>query len=108
MKYINIEKEKIPYEFDIVLQGETFRFKVNYNSLKDFFTIDLYKNEEVIVLGEKLVYGKPLFLSCLHKDIPNINIIPYDLSQQTDRITFDNFNEQVFLYLVEDDEDGTL
>jgi hypothetical protein len=108
MEYIKIDKDLIPYEFDIALKDETFKFMVKYNSLNDFFTIDLYKNDEVIILGEKLVYGKPLFLSCLHKSIPKVYILPYDISSNTDRITYENLGEQVFLYLVEDDEDGTL
>lgn len=102
LNYIDIDKDLIPYSFDITLEGETYTFEVNYNDLKDFFTINLLKNDEVIVLGEKLVYGKPLFLTSSHKDIPKIDIIPFDLSQQTERITFENFNKQVFLYLVGD------
>lgn len=108
MKYIKIEKELIPYEFEVSLKGEMFKFEVNYNEDFDFFAIDLYKNDEIIILGEKLVYGRPLFLPCLHKDIPKAYILPYDISESVNRITFENLNEQVFLYLVEDDEDETL
>ncbi|MGJ0848194.1 phage baseplate plug family protein [Tissierella praeacuta] len=102
MKYIDINKDMIPYRFDITLADETYTFEVNYNALKDYFTIDLYKNDEVIVLGEKLVYGKPLFLSSQHKDIPKIDILPLDLANKTERITFENFNKEVFLFLVGD------
>lgn len=100
MEYIDINKSLIPYSFDITLVGETYTFEVNYNSKYDFFTIDLLKNNEVIVLGEKLIYGKPLFTSSQHKDIPKIDLLPYDLSDSTERITFDNMNESVFLYMV--------
>lgn len=100
--YIEIKKELIPYSFDITLLGETYTFEINYNSLNDFFVINLLKNDEIIVLGEKLVYAKPLFLSSRHKDIPKIDILPYDLSENTERITFENLNESVFLYLVGD------
>lgn len=100
--YINVDKSLIPYSFDITLKGETYTFEVNYNSLNDFFTLNLIKNGEIIVLGEKLLYGKPLFLTASYKDIPKIDIIPYDLAENTERITFENFNESVFLYLVGD------
>lgn len=106
MNFIEINKNLIPYEFDITLKGETFRLVVNYNYLNDFFTIDLYKNGEILVLGEKIVYARPLFLSCLHKNIPRPYIIPFDFSENTDRVTFENLNEEVFLYLVEDDSDA--
>lgn len=108
MKYININKNLIPYRFEILIENETFEFTVNYNELYDYFTIDLYRNNTPIVLGEKLVYKKPLFMSCFHKDIPKVLIVPYDISGKTDRITFENMNEQVFLYLLEDDENGAL
>ena len=51
MKYIDIEKEKIPYGFEIVLKNETFQLEVFYNTSGDFFTIDLYKNHRPIVYG---------------------------------------------------------
>lgn len=102
MNYIDINKDLIPYKFDITLVGETYTFDVKYNTLKDYFTVDLYKNDEVIVLGEKLVYGKPLFLNSQHKDIPKVGILPLDLTNKTERITFENLNKEVFLFLVGD------
>lgn len=106
MEYIEIDKDMIPYRFDTTLEGETYTFQVNYNATHDFFTMDLYKNDEVIVLGEKLVYGKPLFMSAQHKDIPKIIIIPYDVSENTDKITFENLNEDVLLFLVGDENEA--
>lgn len=108
MRYININKNLIPYRFEIVIENETFEFAVNYNDIYDYFAIDLFKNNTPIILGEKLVYKKPLFMSCFYKDIPKVLIVPYDLSEKTDRITFENMNEQVFLYMIEDDGNGTL
>lgn len=103
MKYIEIDKDLVPYKFDITLEGETYTFNINYNFLNDFFTIDLSKGDEIIVIGEKLIYGKPLFLSVLYKDIPKIDILPFDLSNRSKRITFENLNEEVFLFLVGDE-----
>lgn len=105
MEYIEIDKDLIPYRFDITLKEETYTFDVNYNYLKDYFTIDLFKNGEIIVLGEKLIYGKPLFLSAQYRDIPKVEIIPLDLSNQTERITFENLNNEVFLYIVGDNNE---
>lgn len=102
MKYINIEKHLIPYEFDITLEDETYTFRVHYNNEKDFFTLDLLKNERVIIVGEKIVYARPLFVTSQHKNIPRIGILPYDLTQRAERVTYENFNKQVFLFLVGD------
>lgn len=105
MEYIEIDKNMIPYSFEITLNDKTYTFYVKYNVLKDFFTIDLYRNDEVIVLGEKLVYGKPLFSTSQYKDVPDVKIIPFDLTGKSERITFENLNEEVFLYLVGDDDE---
>lgn len=104
LEYIDIDKDLIPYEFEIAIEGTTYKVKVNYNSIGDFFSLDLFKGKQTLILGEKIVYGKPLFLTTLYKDVPSISIIPYDLSKESKEITFENFNEQVFLFLVGDDD----
>ena len=98
-EFISIEKESIPYQFDITLDGRTFTFDVRYNAQSDFFTIDLYRNNELIVAGEKVVYGRVLFLNQQHLDVPTIPIIPYDLAMNEYDVTWDNLNETVFLWI---------
>ena len=46
-----------------------------------------------------------LFVSCLEK--PKIDILPYDVTGRIERITYENLNEEVFLFLV-GDEDETI
>ncbi|MBP2002566.1 hypothetical protein J2Z69_003652 [Paenibacillus shirakamiensis] len=99
MEYIEIEKELIPYRFDMSLGDEMFTFEVGYNPDYDFFTVDLEKNGELLTQGEKLVYGKPLFSEVTDGRFPSIPIIPYDESSRTDTVTWDTLSERVFLYL---------
>jgi len=98
-KFINIRKDLIPYNFDITLNGKTFTFVIKYNARHDFFTVDLLRNDELIVPGEKIVYGRVLFLNQQHLDVPTVPIIPYDRSLNEDRVTWDNLNETVFLWI---------
>jgi len=98
-KYLPIQKELIPYQFDITIVGRTFTFSIGYNAAYDFFTIDLYRDEELIVTGEKIVYGRVLFINQQHLDTPRVPIIPYDLSLSENRVTWDNLNNTVFLWL---------
>ena len=108
---MDINKDEIPEEFDMDLGNETFTLTFKYNTSFDFFTVDLKKATEVdsepeeLVMGEKLILNKPLFSDFTSFDFPAPTIIPMDLSGVEKRITFDNLNEKVFLYI---DDDGYL
>lgn len=102
--FIAVEKGLIPYEFEIVLAGKTFTFAINYNAEQDFFTVDLYRNNRPVVIGEKVVYGRPLFITQQYADIPEMQIIPYDPSGKESRVTWHNLNDTVFLWLVNEND----
>ena len=99
---IEIEKDLIPYNFDIMLGQEEFNIYIMYNSVTDSFTATLTKNGEVLVDNEPIVYGIPLFQDVQNERFPCLNIVPFDESGQTDEITWDNFGVLVFLTI--DDE----
>lgn len=101
MRYINIDKNRIPYEFELEIDKEIFQFEVLYNSYKDYFTINLYKNHKPVVMGEKIVLHQPLFDGLEHLDIPKIIVIPYDTTEGALRIGYDNLSEDVFLYVLD-------
>lgn len=105
MEYIEIDKTQIPYAFDIEIESDVFTFDVRYNERHDFFTIDLLKDDELIVAGEKIVYGVPLFeRSYDPKTHPVVTIMPMDLSNKETRVTYGNLNETVFLYILDGSE----
>ncbi|MEW9702821.1 hypothetical protein [Paenibacillus sp. SI8] len=99
MEYIDIEKSLIPYRFDINLAGETFTFEVHYNGDYDFFSTDLSKNGETLVHGERIVYGMPLFGDVADARFPSVRILPYDLSGNSNDVTWATLSESVFLYV---------
>jgi hypothetical protein len=106
-QFISIDKDLIPYRFDITLARRTFTFDISYNAMRDFFVIDLLCDDIPIVIGEKVVYGRPLFLNQQHLDVPTVPIIPYDLSLAANRVTWENLNNTVFLWLPKGEhEDG--
>lgn len=111
---IEIKKENIPYEFDILLGDETFRIGVNYNETAEFFTLNLAKLDETtgefveVCAGEPLVYGVPLWNDVYRSDkFPALVIVPYDESGESNAVTFDNLERLVFLVIdnSEDKED---
>lgn len=103
-EYIEIDKDEIPYSFEIELAGEVFEIEVNYNQTHDFFTVDLFKDGGVLVIGEKLIINRPLFENLVNIDLPKVQIIPKDRANSATRITYENMNETVFLYVGDSDE----
>lgn len=102
-EYINIEKALIPYRFEVELGAELFEFRVDYNGLYDYFTVDLYKDGATLVTGEKIVYGAPLFDEIYDNRFPGPTIIPIDESGKENRVGWGNLNETVFLVVVNDE-----
>lgn len=99
MEYIEIDKDAIPYKFELMLVDKTYTFYINHNYLYNFLTVDLYKDDEALVIGEKIVYGEPLFSRVVYKDIPKLKIVPLDPTGSSDTVTFENINEEVFLFI---------
>lgn len=99
--YIEINKALIPYSFDISLADEIFTIEVKYNRIGDFFTLALYKNDELICAGEKIVYGVPLWQNVFQQGkYPALDIIPKaENKEDVTAVTHANLNDTVFLFI---------
>jgi hypothetical protein len=98
--YIPINKNQVPYRFEIALGVELFTIEVRYNADFDFFTLDCFKGSEVLVYGEKIVYGVPLFVDVLDQRFPVLQIVPIDNAGAEERVGYDNIGQTVFLQVV--------
>lgn len=95
---LEIKKDLIPYECTILLAGEQFGLKVNHNATADLFTVDLYRDGELICAGEPIVYGIPLWHDVRNAEsFPALDIIPIDPSGEMNTVTFDNLGSTVLL-----------
>lgn len=95
---ISVEKSLIPYGFDILLGAEWFNLSFKYNEIAEIFTVTLSKDDTVLVDDEPIMYGMPLFGDMYQSGIfPMPVIVPWDESEQEKAVTWDNFNETVFL-----------
>lgn len=95
---IEIDKSMIPYAFDILLGAEWFTLEFLYNATADIFTVSLYKNDEVIVYNEPIMYGVTLFSDLYQSGVhPMLDIVPYDESGQESKVSWENFGELVLL-----------
>lgn len=104
MQYIEIEKDLIPYTFNITLNDEIFEFQIDYNNVADLFTVSLSINGVELCVGEPIIYGKPLFGDLRTRgDFPKVVITPKDASGETIAVTYDNLSSTVLL-VVEDEQ----
>lgn len=100
--HIEIKKELLPYQFNILLAGQWFELYVSYNKSAEMFTVGLYK-DGVLIATEPLVLGMPLFRDVYQpKRFPAVEMVPYDSSGLAEKVTYDNLGESVFLTI--DDE----
>ncbi len=103
---IAIDKNQIPYQFQIMLGGRRYGMEWQYNARSGCFTCTLSDAEgNVLVYGEPLVYGNPLFAALTRgTQLPPVDLVPLDESGGETAVTWDNLGETVFLTL--DDEGG--
>ena len=95
---IEVEKELMPYSFDIVLAGEEYNMEFMYNKTAELFTCTLSKEDEVLVYNEPIIYGVPLFKDVFESGkYPAIEIMPWDESGKETKVTYENLNDTVFL-----------
>ena len=104
MKKLSINKDLIPYSFEIELNDKIYTMVVKYNERFDFFTIDVYLDDEIVMYGEKITLGEPLFLPVMYNDMPII--APFDFAYNATRVTFENLDDTVELIFIPDDEVG--
>ena len=104
VSYIDVDTSKVPYNFSVKLDDRTFTFCIRYNEIGGFFTADLSitSTGEMLVYGDIIRYGRPMFNSVEDDRFPIPVIIPLCLSgDHISEITWDNFGKQVQLYLFE-------
>ncbi len=104
--YIEIKKELVPYQFNILLADEWFELYVDYNKTADMFTVALYK-DDALISSEPLVLGVPLFQDVYQPGrYPAITLVPHDYSGTAERVTYENLGESVFLTIDDEGESG--
>ncbi len=103
IEYINVDVSRVPYSFSVKLIDKTFTFTVKYNAEGKFFTIDLFDiNGNVLVFGEIVRYGRPLFNVVEDERFPIPVIIPVCITgDDISEVTYENFGREVKLYLYE-------
>lgn len=104
---IEVDKELLPYNFDIVLAGEEFNLDFSYNSKADLFTCTLSKDDEVLVYNEPVIYGVEMFADVYKSGLfPMVAIVPLDEAGNETAVTYENFGKTVFLTIDDEPEES--
>ena len=82
VSHIDVDTSKVPYTFSVKLGDRTFAFSIRYNEVGGFFTVDLSiaSTGEVLVYGDIVRYGRPLFNSVEDERFPVPVIMPLCLT----------------------------
>ena len=97
---ILIDKELVPYIFNIALGDVMYTVEVRHNSEADLFTIALYDINGNLICTEPVIYGAVLFEQQYQPEIyPAVTITPLDESGEETAVTWENFNKTVFLFI---------
>ena len=95
---LEINKDLLPYQCEMVLGDELFTLHFSYNATAELFTVDLYKDGELVCAGEPIVYGRPFWGDVYQVDrFPSVTIIPLDPGDESNTVTYDNLGETVLL-----------
>ncbi len=98
-----INKENLPYRAQFVLGAGVYTLEVHYNSRMDAFTVHLYKGEDLVCGGERLVYARPLWQDVYEAgQYPPLRLVPLDESGAETEIRWENLGKTVFLTLEDD------
>ena len=96
----DLNLENLPMMFDTDFGNYNCTMQVNYNDVGDFYTVDLFDvNNNPVILGEKLVYGKRLWRDYTNPDLPIVDLVPLDESGRTTVCNKETFGKTVFLYI---------
>lgn len=111
MNIISIDLSSIPYQTEVSLSGKLYTFTFKYNSMFDFFTVDLALNGITLVSNEKIVLKQFLFREAAEDKNHNVNPnFPNELifcgteDSTIERVSINNFGDTVNLYTVERSE----
>lgn len=99
---IEINKELVPYSFNILLADEWFEIYISYNKTADMFTATIYRDDELIS-SAPMVLNEPLFRDVYQPtSFPSVELVPFDQSETAKAVSWENLGNTVFLTI--DDE----
>lgn len=110
VEFLPITKDNIkstPDRFSTIIDGKAFIFQISYMQKVDAFYFDMLDNEgNDILRGRRICYGEDLLSNVVNDLTENIQLVPIAQFEEFEAtgITFENFYNNVFVYVVVSDE----
>lgn len=90
--YLDFDFADLPETFEHTFNDVKYNFRLYYNTWADAFYLDIWdENDVIIVWGEKLVYGMPVWGTINDQRLPIVEMVPIDEDQAAstvDALTF--------------------
>lgn len=95
-----IDLDELPQSFETSFGDEAFTMQLDYNEIGDFYTVSIWDGQDnLLVSGEKLVYGRRLWRSYANSALPAVDLVPLDESGVANVCNKETFGKTVFLYV---------
>lgn len=100
-----LDKERIPYGYEITFDDVVYEFFWTYNSQHDYFSVQLSQSDIILASAEKISLNIPMFEAMNYDTQGNRNLaypkklfLPVDISNLEKRITYGNFYKNIFIF----------
>ena len=97
----------MPDIFDIQLAGEVFTFRIDYNSVADYYTCTIIKDGKVVLAQEPMLLGNRIGATIPNLDLPWTDLRVLDPTGHATDAGKGKLGDQVKLYLDVKDPNGS-
>lgn len=105
--YIPVDVDNLPDNFDILLAGENYTFRIDYNTIADFYTATIIKDGVTLLSQEPLLLGQMVGIDIPNPELPSVDLMVMDETQQSEDAGKGNFGDNVQIYLDVVDPNGS-
>jgi hypothetical protein len=89
------------YTNEVILDNKSYIFKFVWNTRGEFWTLSILDTDKNIILsGVKFVLNYSLLSDYYHLDIPKGSLYVIDLTDNNNKIAFEDFNNERQLSLI--------
>ena len=105
--YVPIDVNNLPDIFDIQLAGEVYTFRIDYNSVADYYTCTIQQSDQTLLNQEPLLLGQLVGIDIPNTSLPRTDLRVMDETNNAEDAGKGNFGKNVQLYLDVIDPNGS-